>query len=84
MVQHATPQTLQNMNLKEYLISIGRLKPEPDQEPEPVKRESSYQTIGEIFDMMKQTDPEKLPANFFGANAGRWKTQIICPGATHR
>lgn len=70
------------MNLKEYLISIGRLKEEvsPEQEPE---EPSSYvpkpQTIGEVFDMMKEQFGDKLPPNFLGANAGIWETKIKHP-----
>lgn len=41
--------------------------------------EYSYQTIGEIFDLMKERDPEKLPSNFLGANAGIWETKIKHP-----
>jgi hypothetical protein len=82
MAQHATPKKLSDMNLKEYLISIGRLKEEvsPEQVPE---EPSSYvhkpQTIGEVFDMMKEQFGDKLPPNFLGANAGIWETKIKHP-----
>jgi hypothetical protein len=81
-VQHATPKRQSEMTLKEYLISIGRLK--EDISSEKVTEESSsyepkYQTLGEVFDMLKQKNGDKLPANFLGANAGIWKTQIKHP-----
>lgn len=61
------------LDLADYLIQMTPPAP-------PAKEsESSYQTIGEIFDMMKERNPEKLPANFFGANTGKWKTKILDP-----
>lgn len=82
MVQHATPKKLSNMNLKEYLISIGRLKEEVSPEQiteEPSSYEPKPQTIGEVFDKMKEQFGDKLPPNFLGANAGIWETKIQHP-----
>lgn len=82
MVQHAIPKKLSDMTLKEYLISIGRLKEEvsSDQVTEkPSSCEPKRQTIGEVFDMMKEQFGDKIPANFLGANAGIWKTKIQHP-----
>lgn len=81
-MQHAIPLKLLDMTLKEYLISIGRLKEEvsPEQVAEkPSSCEPKPQTIGEVFDTMKEQFGDKIPANFLGANAGIWRTKIQHP-----
>lgn len=65
----------QGLDLADYLINFKVNKSEIESKPEP---ESRQLTVGEIFDLMKARGYESLPANFFGANAGHWGTQIRC------
>jgi hypothetical protein len=70
------------MNLKEYLISIGRLPENVSSEretEESFSKEPKNQTIGEVFDLMKEKYEDKLPANFLGVNAENWTTQFKHP-----
>ena len=68
------------MNLKEFLISIGRMT--EDEAPEKtnadsLEPESRHQTVGDVFDLLRAMGhTDKLPDNCHGINAGIWKTQI--------
>lgn len=58
------------MNLKEYLISIGRLtEPEANEENQIPENLGEYQTIGEFFDLLKlrhKSFPDNIQVNISG------------------
>lgn len=86
-MQHAT-QKKGNMTIKEYLESIGRISPGGSiitsqmaitQEIKPFREESldefeyPEQTVGEVFDLLKDRY-KSMPANI-QVNAQRWQGQ---------
>lgn len=76
----------QGFDIADYLVKtkfqysnniMERIQPKPKHDKEIIsKPEQNYQTIGYLFDLMKKRNYKKLPENFGGANAAKWKTKI--------